>query len=50
MPAIGSKIKHHRFGVGVVVAIDLTTYSIPMIVCDYEAGQIIRPLYEVQAA
>lgn len=47
MPAIGSTIDHARFGSGVVVAIDLTTYSLPMIVCDYAAGRIVRPLAEI---
>ena len=47
MPAIGSTIEHAHFGHGVVVAIDLTTYSLPMIACDYAAGRIIRPLAEI---
>lgn len=47
MPPIGSTIEHFRFGVGVVVAIDLTTYSVPMIVCDYAAGRIVRPACEL---
>ena len=43
MPAI----EHARSGPGVVVAIDLATYSLPMIVCDYSAGRIVRPLLEI---
>jgi hypothetical protein len=45
---IADTVLHCRFGLGIVISIDKTTYSIPMAIVNYSGVEICRPLSELE--